>query len=204
MKRTSGGILQARPASAVPGATFSPEKAGQSGASSRQRGGRDGSFGIWTERRPRRGKSPWKDRMSRGRQRCVTLRTRTWSKASKPSSPSNSKEKRRRQRRRQTEEASTLPDTPNGGSGIPTSLARGTDRRGEGIASSDAIVVPPTPASAEVVGFCGSPHLYADVISARRSPRSSSASAEATTVPGSGFGRKQRVFRVTGHLVGRE
>lgn len=46
-------------------------------------------------------------------------------------------------------ESSTLPDTPNGGSGIPTTLARATDRKCAGIASSGAIVVLPAAASAE-------------------------------------------------------
>jgi len=39
---------------------------------------------------------------------------------------------------------STLPNTPIGGTGFPTLPARATDRRGEGIASSGAIVVQPT------------------------------------------------------------
>lgn len=44
---------------------------------------------------------------------------------------------------------STLPDTPIGGSGIPTTLARAPERKCAGIASSDAIVVLPAAASAE-------------------------------------------------------
>lgn len=86
---------------------------------------------------------------------------------------------------------STLPDTPIRGTGFPTVLARATDRKSEGITSSDVIVVPSPRFRSSGVGQGGSP-LCTDVAPARRPPRGSPASADATTVPGFWFRSENR------------